>query len=324
MTAHLGEAEIGRMRAAGLEALSDEQGLALLGPGARLRPGRPLALNLNFSTLRRAQAGALPAILSGLVRSTGPAPPAAGTSFAARLASLSAAERESIAGNLVRTRGGLGAGHDSEPRSSPPGPSRSSAFDSLAAVELRNGCRRDRVAAGGDRGLRLPQSRRPLRANIVAPRLAARVSASGSRSGQSDDEPIADSRYGCRYPGGAAIARSALALVAAVTCDFELPRGPRLGPGPSLPPGSRHRGTFYTRHGGFLDCAGEFDADFFGIGPAAQAHDPQHGCCRSRLGGARARRHRSPPPSSARAGVFAGVASLGYGIDGCRRGMEDI
>ncbi|WP_442875952.1 type I polyketide synthase [Amycolatopsis sp. NBC_01488] len=204
-------------------------------------------------------------------------PEAVETGWADRLAGLGEEDQHRLVLELIQAQAAVALGYPG-PESIEPGRAfRDLGFDSLTAVDLRN-------RLGEATGLRLPVTlvfdhptavalaghvRRELVGEVVR-ETAVPVAAA-------TDEPIAIVAMSCRYPGGVVDPEDLWRLVAEgvdAVGEFPADRGwdveRRYDADPDKP------GTFYTRGGGFLHDAAEFDPAFFGIAPReAPAIDPQ-------------------------------------------------
>jgi polyene macrolide polyketide synthase len=318
MTARLSEADRARGARSGIALLSDEEGLGAFDRARALGRSQLLPVRLDNAVLRAAaRAGALAPLLGGLVRGVSSRAPAG--SLAARLAAASGAEREEIALELVRTQVAAVLGHPSGGAIDPTAPFKDLGFDSLAAVELRN-------RLGAAAGLQLPAtlvfdypSAEAVARFLVEEVGGTRAAKTAVRSRPRTEEPIAIVGIGCRYPGGVRSPQDLWELVvsgADAISTFPEDRGwdlERL-----YDPDPDHPGTSYTREGGFLHDAAEFDAGFFGIGPReARTMDPQQ---RLLLEAAwETFEDAAIDPASlagSDTGVFAGVMHHDYGLGG--------
>ncbi len=209
----------------------------------------------------------------------GPAP----GSWAGRLAALAADDRYPAVVELVREQTAALLGTDPA-TIDPERAYRDYGYNSLAAVELTNQLRKAT-------GMELPLTLLFDHPNpsVVAQNLLERagferpapatasVAEPAGPPADGHDDPIAIVGMACRYPGGVASPAQLWDMVAEgrdVVADFPRDRGWDLeglyDPDPDRP------GTCYTRAGGFLDGAADFDADFFGIARReALAMDPQ-------------------------------------------------
>ncbi|MBA0052496.1 SDR family NAD(P)-dependent oxidoreductase [Streptomyces sp. AJS327] len=154
MTSELGEADRERISRTGIAPMSSETALTLLDTATASGEPHFVAVEVNMATLRKnAQAGALPAILRGIVptpeRRVSARAEEAGTSLTQRIAGLDSNERLAFFQELVRenvaevlARGGAHAVESTRDFSD-------LGFDSLTSVELRN-------RLSGATGLQLP------------------------------------------------------------------------------------------------------------------------------------------------------------------------
>jgi acyl transferase domain-containing protein/acyl carrier protein len=278
MAADLDDADHARLARAGVVALSPSQGLALFDAVLLGREPVAMPVGLDFAGLRAlARAGALPPLLSGLVRVPARRTRLGGGELARRLSGMPEDQREEVVLDLVRTHVASALGHSSPGGVEAELPFKDLGFDSLAALELRN---RLMQATGLELAATLVFDY-PTPAGLAGYLLSqlggAATDTTVAVAARAVDEPIAIVGMSCRYPGGITSPDELWDLLASgrdgIT-EFPSDRGWDLDalydPDPDVP------GTTYARHGGFVNDVGEFDAAFFGIGPReALAMDPQ-------------------------------------------------
>ncbi|MET7774019.1 type I polyketide synthase [Nocardia sp. NPDC005366] len=286
LTGHLNFRDVSRMSRDGLAAMTAEQGLALW--DAVLCTGEPLAVpaRLDRTALRaRAEEGRLPSLLAGLVRAGRRAAvnttPAIGNALRDRLADLDAGRRYDVVLEVVREMASVVLGHSGAAAIEPDRAFKELGFDSLDAVGFR-----DRL--GGATGVGLPAS---VVFDYPSPASLARFLLSelgfGTTSGTgrratattigAPGDPLAIVGIACRYPGRVNSARALWDMVdQGLDVVGELPADRGWDPADLYDPEPGKPGKTYTRSGGFLYEAAEFDADFFGVSPReALGMDPQ-------------------------------------------------
>ncbi|WP_405162985.1 SDR family NAD(P)-dependent oxidoreductase [Nocardia sp. NBC_01499] len=320
-TGMTGGLELARLERMGVGALSAGLGFDLFDRALGLDAALLAPVRLDLGVLRsQARAGMLPPLLRALVRVPLRRSAPAGGSLANRLASVPAADREQVVLELVQAQIASVLGHASSDAIGSDRAFKDLGFDSLSAVELRN-----RLTQAT--GLGLPATlvfdhptpiavTRLLLAEIGGavkePRPVVRA---GQRPAAGED-PLVIVGMSCRYPGGVSSPAELWELVASgrdAVSPLPTDRGWDLerlyDPDPDQP------GTLYARGGGFVDGAGDFDADFFGISPReALGMDPQQ---RLLLEAAwEALENAGVDPMSLRGsdtGVFIGTTASGYG-----------
>ncbi|MGW9257003.1 type I polyketide synthase, partial [Streptomyces albidoflavus] len=252
-----------------------------------------------------------------LVRAPGRRAAAHGSAPASpALAGLRGADRERAVLAAVTEQVAAVLGHAGAHAVDPQKAFKELGFDSLTAVELRN-----RLAPAV--GLRLPAtlvfdhpSPHALARHISAelgeePEAAALPAPPAGRTAAADDDPIAIVAMSCRYPGGVRTPEQLWQLVA--------------GAGDAISPFPEDRGwdfshlegdtaPAFTREGGFLHDAADFDPELFGISPReALAMDPQQRLLLEISWEAFERAGIDPRTlRGTRAGVFAGVMYQDY------------
>ncbi|MEV0299377.1 type I polyketide synthase [Nocardia sp. NPDC050710] len=281
MAGQLGETDVARMSRSGFTPMSDEQALA--GWDAVLTRGWPHAViaTVDSAAIRaQAEAGLLPPLLRELAPTAARRPAATSTVVSGlrqRLVGVGADRQRQIVLDTVRTHVAAVLGHDGVSAIDPDRAFQELGFDSLSTVELRN---RLKAVTG------LALSTTVVFDYPTPQALAAYLTDEFTGLGQDievtasraiGDEPIAIVGMACRYPGGVASPEDLWRLVADgtdATSEFPVDRGwdtERLYDRTGATPGST-----YTRNGGFLYSAADFDADFFGISPnEATRMDPQ-------------------------------------------------
>ncbi|MCK2241767.1 MULTISPECIES: type I polyketide synthase [unclassified Crossiella] len=314
MTAELGGAQVQRLRRLGTPPLSESDGLALF--DLARTAGEPVLapVRLDFGVLRSAPE--VPSVLRGLLGQTRRRVTAGPLGGQRPKQHAVLGKREAT--DLVSQQIAAVLGHTDSATIDPGRPLAELGFDSLTAVELRN-----RLSAAT--GLRLSPTLvfdHPNLGELVEHILRESGSVSGPVAvsavpyGAVSDDPIVIVGMGCRYPGGVSSPDDLWGLLAegrdAIT-GFPDNRGWDLAT--LYHPDPDHPGTAYTRSGGFLRDAGQFDPAFFGMGPReALATDAQQRLLLEVSWEAIERAGIDPRRlRGSRTGVFAGVMYGDYG-----------
>ncbi|OLM32114.1 Malonyl CoA-acyl carrier protein transacylase [Pseudonocardia sp. Ae717_Ps2] len=279
--AWLSDADRARMVAHGVPPVGKEDGELLF--SAALAADVPVVAPMIVDRRAvRARTDTVPALLRDTAGTTRRRTADTGAAaLTGSLAGLDADARAAALLTLVRERVASALGHAHAEAVDPDRSFNDLGFDSLAAIELRNHLQTVT-------GLDLPATLvfdHP-NATALARHLDAELSGTtdavpGPRTRATlatGDDPVVVVGTACRFPGGVASPEDLWRLVDSGTdaiSGFPTDRGWDLAA--LYHPDPDHPGTAYTRHGGFLHDAGDFDPAFFGMSPReAVGTDVQH------------------------------------------------
>ncbi|MGW3451878.1 beta-ketoacyl synthase N-terminal-like domain-containing protein, partial [Streptomyces sp. NPDC001076] len=323
MGSTLSEVDRARIERSGVAPISVAEGLALF--DAALGLPDPVLVPARIEVTDEAVSPVLRGLARRPVRRAA-APRPGDTTLYDRLSDAADGERERLLTEAVREHVAAVLGHARPEDIAPDQAFKDLGYDSLMSVELRNRLQRAT-------GLRLPATLvfdhptvLQLASHLVREWFGTAADTGRPRAvGAATDDPIAIVAMACRYPGDVRTPEDLWHLVASGTdaiSGFPADRGWNVAdiydPDPSRP----H--TTYTRHGGFLHDAADFDPDFFGISPReALAIDPQQRLLLETAWEAFERAGLRPATlHGSRTGVFAGVMYNDYASRLTRRPDE--
>ncbi|WP_405835440.1 type I polyketide synthase [Streptomyces sp. NBC_01518] len=266
-----------------------------------------------------------------LVRRVVGRPAAESGSLAHRLAVLGAAEQQRVLMDLVQESAAVVLGHTGADDLDVNQPFKELGFDSLSAVKLRN-------RLHDFTGMSLPSSlvfdypTPAALAGHLRTELLGEEAASAGTAGSvpaalvEPDEPIAIIATSTRLPGGVDTPEELWRLVVEERDALSaFPQDRDWDVDKLYHPDPTHPGTTYTRVGGFLHDAAQFDASLFGISPReALAMDPQQRLLLETSWEALERAGLDPASTRGRdIGVFTGIVHHDY-VTRLRQVPEDV
>ncbi|MDT5034201.1 MAG: pimaricinolide synthase PimS1, partial [Actinoplanes sp.] len=320
MVGTLTDADRQRIARSGLSPITADDGVRMF--DAALAAGKATIAPVRFDLATVRAQGDIPPVMRRLIKVRGRravvADAAAATGLVARLSRLIAAERHEVLLDLVRAQVALVLGHSGATGVEPTRAFQDLGFDSLTAVELRNGL-------GKATGLRLAAttvfdypSVKSLADHLYDELFGSEpeTTVPARPLPAVADDPVVIVGMACRYPGDVSSPEDLWRLVldgGDAISAFPDNRGWDLGK--LYDPDRDALGCTYTDRGGFLHDAPDFDPEFFGMSPRdALATDSQHRLLLETSWEAFERAGIDPESlRGSRTGVFAGIMYSEYG-----------
>ncbi|MEU9005230.1 type I polyketide synthase, partial [Streptomyces sp. NPDC048551] len=316
----LDDAHLERIGRTGVAAMDSDEALGLFDTAVALPDAHLMPARLDLAAFRAQSAARIPALLRALVRVPARRSAASaagdGNAFAAQLAGLPEPDRRRRLLDLVRTQAAAVLGHAGPDGIEAQRAFNDLGFDSLTAVEMRNGLKAlTGLALSATLIFDYPTPQ--VLADHLAELLLGREPAAGrtvATVAPADDEPIAIVGMACRLPGGVTTPEQLWRLVTEGGDAVSAVPDDRGWHATALPHQDGDGAGREAIQGGFIDDPGAFDPAFFGISPReATAMDPQQRLLLETSWEAFERAGIDPGTlRGSRTGVFAGSSGQDY------------